>query len=216
MARGVMPAVEHIEAIKRLSPKTLIDVGANKGQFSLIARYLFPDIEIYAFEPFSFEAEIFRSVVRGPVRLYDLAIGQALNSETFYVMSRRDSSSLLKPTPNQRLAYDVSPVSSITVQVARLCDFLELDSLARPILLKIDVQGGELDVLKSAGEAIRFIDFVYCEISYISLYEKQCTVDEIVRYTADHGLRIQGVFNQSVTSAFGPTQADMLFANLSR
>jgi hypothetical protein len=42
LARGVMPAVEHIEALKLISPKTLIDVGANEGQFSIVARHLFP------------------------------------------------------------------------------------------------------------------------------------------------------------------------------
>jgi hypothetical protein len=30
-----MPAVEHIEALKFVQPKTLIDVGANKGQFRI-------------------------------------------------------------------------------------------------------------------------------------------------------------------------------------
>ena len=31
--------------------KTLIDVGSNKGQFSILARKFFPDIEIHSFEP---------------------------------------------------------------------------------------------------------------------------------------------------------------------
>src|SRR5947209_386367 len=51
LRRGVVPAVEHIDAIESLKPRTLIDVGANKGQFSVVARYLFPKVVIHAFEP---------------------------------------------------------------------------------------------------------------------------------------------------------------------
>ena len=79
-------------------------------------------------------------------------------------------------------------------------------------MLKIDVQGGELNVLKGAENSIRFIDAIYCEVSFVSLYKGQSIVDEVVRYSSDHGFRMRGCFNQSVTKAFGPTQADILFS----
>ena len=31
--------------------KTIIDVGSNKGQFSILAKSLFPEVNIYSFEP---------------------------------------------------------------------------------------------------------------------------------------------------------------------
>ena len=96
LAKGVMPAVEHIQAIKTLHPKTLIDVGANKGQFSLIARYLFPDIEIHAFEPLEKERSLFSSVVHGNTKLYPVALAAETSTREFFVASRRDSSSLLR------------------------------------------------------------------------------------------------------------------------
>jgi FkbM family methyltransferase len=211
LARGVMPTVEHMAAIRRYSPKTLIDVGANKGQFSLMARYLFPDIEIHAFEPLERERTIYESVVRPPARVYSIALGRISGEATFFVASRADSSSLLRPAAAQEAAYGVRAKTSTTVPVMRLSDAVDLSIMLRPILLKLDVQGGELDVLKGIESCFPLIDMVYCEASFVELYEGQPLVSEIAAYLRTKDFSLRGVFNQSVTSRFGPTQADFLF-----
>jgi FkbM family methyltransferase len=211
IARGVMPAVEHIEAIKRLNPKTLIDVGANKGQFSLVARYLFPEIEIHAFEPLERERKQLASVVSQPIKIYATALGETAGKATFFVTSRADSSSLLKPGAGQKAAYGVALSSTITVPVARLDDLLDVTKLPRPILLKADVQGAELSIFKGAKELLSAVDVVYCEASFVPLYELQPLAHELIGYLAAEGLFLMGAFNQSTTAQFGPTQADLLF-----
>ncbi len=211
LARGVMPAVEHIDAIKRLNPKTLIDIGANKGQFSLVARYLFPEIEIHAFEPLERERMLLASVVSKPVTIYPSALGELEGQATFFVTSRADSSSLLKPGAGQEAAYGVALASTITVPVARLVDLLDVRHLPRPILIKADVQGGELAVFKGAKGLLSSVEAVYCEVSFVPLYESQPLANELISYLAAEGLFLRGVFNQSTTAQFGPTQADLLF-----
>lgn len=208
-----MPAVEHTEAIGRLTLKTLIDVGANKGQFSLIVRYLFPDVEIHAFEPLETERKLYQLVVAEPVKLYSTALGAATGQATFFITSRRDSSSLLKPSAAQETAYGLAQTSSITVPVARLSQVVDISAMPRPILLKLDVQGSELDVLNGAEEILPFVDIIYCEASFVQLYERQPLAHEIASYLMQHGFALRGVFNQSITKELGPTQADFLFAN---
>ena len=49
---GVSPLFELTAFIKQIGhAKTLIDVGSNKGQFSLIIRKFFSNIMIHSFEP---------------------------------------------------------------------------------------------------------------------------------------------------------------------
>ncbi|WP_413680946.1 hypothetical protein [Prochlorococcus sp. MIT 9322] len=46
------PSLEHYSVLKSLKEKKInfiVDVGANKGQFSLMANYFFPEAKIFAF-----------------------------------------------------------------------------------------------------------------------------------------------------------------------
>jgi FkbM family methyltransferase len=211
LARGVMPAVEHISALKSLAPKSLIDVGANKGQFALAARHMFPEIEIHAFEPLEAERRKMRDVFGNRVRLYPTALGIVAGEATFFVASRADSSSLLRPGARQEAAYGVTTSRAISVPVARLADVLDISTLPRPILMKLDVQGAELDVLTGAEAILSSIDMIYCEASFVQLYEGQPLASDVTCYLARQGFALRGIFNQSVTRDFGPTQADFLF-----
>jgi len=206
-----MPGVEHIKALAWVDIGSVIDVGANKGQFSLVVRSLFPDVEIHAFEPLETEFEKFRSVVVGPVKHYAMALGAEAAEAKFYVTSRADSSSLFKPGKDHEQLYGVSLSSSKTVPVVRLADAIDVRTLAAPVLMKLDVQGGELDVLKGAAEILPFIDTIYTEASFVSLYEHQPLAGEIIGFLAEHGFTLRGVFNHSVAPEVGPTQADFLF-----
>lgn len=212
LTHGVMPGIEHISAIRRLHPRTLIDLGANKGQFSLAARRLFPEISIHAFEPIAAERAKLKSVLKSArLKIYPVAVGRQAGTQKFFVTSRLDSSSLLKPADSQNEAFGVSLVSVHCVEVVRLADVINLAELPRPVLLKIDIQGGELDALVGAGSDLSYIDYVYCEVSFLPLYEDQPQASDIICYLCERGFSVSGVFNQAVTGAFGPTQADVLF-----
>lgn len=211
LVRGVMPAVEHLAALKMVGPQTVIDVGANKGQFSLAVRYLFPSARIYAFEPIESERQVCQSVVRGPIQVHPIALGSETGTARFFVTSRPDSSSLLHPGTGQALAYGVRLASTTVVKVERLESILHATCLIEPVLLKLDVQGAELAVLQGAAGLLPFVRAIYCEVSFVELYEGQSTAGEIVEFLKAHQFDLRGVFNLSSTGQFGPTQADFLF-----
>jgi len=213
LARGVMPGVEHAKALAGLNVGSVLDVGANKGQFSLVARALFPNVPIFAFDPLESEFKKFRSVVKGPITQYAIALGAEATETAFYVTSRADSSSLYKPRRDHEELNGVTLKSSRTVKVMRLADVFDPAELTPPILLKLDVQGAELDVLKGASELLPLVDSIYCEASFVPLYEQQPLVDEVIVFLAAYGFTLRGVFNQHVDPTVGPTQADFLFMN---
>jgi FkbM family methyltransferase len=206
-----MPAVEHIRALKLVQPKSLIDVGANKGQFSVVARHLFPQLQIHAFEPLESERTLYESVVSGPAEIHPIALSDTKGTATFFVASRSDSSSLLVPGLGQQAAYGVGPSSVMTVPVARLDEFFQPWNLSPPTLLKLDVQGAELRVLRGAERVLDLIDGIYCEVSFVELYESQSRAEEIVAFLARSAFTLRAAFNLSQTKRFGPTQSDFLF-----
>ncbi len=170
----VAAATEHLETIRFVRPASLIDVGANKGQFSLATRALCPNVTIHAFEPLPSACERFSKVFgnTAEIRLSRVALADSEASAEFYIGSRDDSSSLLPIADAEKKAYGVQESGRIVVETRRLDSEVDFASLSRPILLKIDVQGGELGVLKGISD-FSSIDFIYVELSFVELYTGQ-------------------------------------------
>jgi FkbM family methyltransferase len=211
MRHRVAAAVEHLDAIAFTGANVLIDVGANKGQFSLAFRALRPNAQIVAFEPLGEEADTYQRVFAGDAKvvLHRTALSDHVGEAEFHVTDRADSSSLLKPGVRQAEAFGVNEQRLIRIPLDRLDNYLpELHQIA-PVLLKIDVQGAELQVLKGCA-SLDAIDYIYVELSFVELYERQPLLDEVFEYLRGRGFRLVGVFNQAMTS-YGPTQADCLF-----
>ena len=211
LRRRVMPALEHGRLLDDIKVGSLIDVGANRGQFALLVRDRFPNAPIHAFEPLPAEADVVQSVVAAPLTCHTLALGASLGEATFYVTSKRDSSSLFKPGTAQTAASGITLTSATKVRVARLSDVVDIATLPHPILMKIDVQGGELDVLKGAEDALPLIDAIYTEVSFVTLYEGQPLASEITTFLHKHGFELRGVYNHFFAAGVGPTQADFLY-----
>lgn len=213
----VAATTEHLEAIRFCTPAAVVDVGANKGQFSVAVRGLFPRARIEAFEPLPSAAERFQAVFDGDplVRLHRFALGAVAGRGAFHVARREDSSSLLKIGEGQHRAYGIAASRQIEVEVKPLDLVVEASALPAPTLLKIDVQGAEMDVLRGIADLGRF-DFIYAELSFVELYEDQSLFEDVVAYLNKRGFAVRGIFNQSVTRAYGPTQVDCLFAKRSR
>lgn len=211
LGNRVAAAVEHGPAIRHSRAASLVDIGANKGQFSLAFRALRPEARIVAFEPLPEAADTYERLFAGDrlVSLQRVALAEAGGSADFHVTDRRDSSSLLKPGEGQAAAFGVRDELTITVPVKRLDECVSFSELPRPVLVKIDVQGGELAVLKGCDKLDA--DFVYVELSFVELYEGQPLFDEVADHLGKRGFRLAGVFNPTVTERFGPTQADFLF-----
>jgi FkbM family methyltransferase len=213
MLQGTVPGVEHLEALRQLNLLTCIDVGANVGQFSVLVRYLFPEATIIAFEPLREAADKYQRVMdRQRTTLYRFALGPVSSDAEFYVTTRTDSSSLLRPADGQQKAFGVSTETVQRVPVRALGEVVPLDRLEHPILMKIDVQGGELGVLSGCGAFLEHVDNVYLEASFVDLYCNQPLAGEVIEFMTSRGFQLRGVFNQAVTKAFGATQADFLFS----
>src|SRR5579863_2100638 len=153
LALGVAPSVEHFGLLRSLSVAGVLDVGASRGQFSLACRICLPGTPIVAFEPIPEEARTFRAVHAGAhgVTLIESALGERAGEATLHLSARSDSSSVLPIGRGQVEIYpSTAEVGQITVAMARLDDLAEHWRGRAGQLLKLDVQGFELQVLRGA------------------------------------------------------------------
>jgi len=213
LASGVAPSIEHRAALAGRLFATIVDVGANRGQFALFARILNHEAAIFAFEPLEAPRRVCERLFARDARMTikDVAIGASQHGAVMFVAARDDSSSLLAVGGVQHEVFGTTAQQTSPVQVRRLADCIAAEELATPALLKIDVQGAELDVLKGAASLLTSFAAVYVECSYVPLYQGQALAKDVIAFLADRGFAIAGVFNQHEHWRFGPVQADFLF-----
>lgn len=153
---------------------TVIDVGANSGDYGAELRAFGYTKQIISLEPVAvaFAELANRSARDGAWECHNVAAGNRDGEATINVASNLASSSLFAMRDEHRRgAPDVSCIGHERVRLQRL-DSLALD-IMRPTMLKIDVQGYEEEVLNGARETLAGVALVECELSIACLYEGQ-------------------------------------------
>lgn len=215
MRNGVAPAIEHAALLRQITFDFLLDVGANRGQFSLVCRRQKPGARIVAFEPLPGPAAVYRALFAGDanVRLHQVALGTQRGTVPMHVSARDDSSSLLPIAEAQVRNFPGShEVGTHDVTMVLLPDLIKAQEMGRHNVLKIDVQGFELEVLKSAETLLALFDHIYVECSYVPLYVGQSLAGQVIAFLEARGFAQSGRYNPSyIAGSRDLLQADLLF-----
>ncbi len=210
-----MAGVEHNPVLNR-PLLTVVDIGANRGQFALAVRNI-TRANIISFEPLPEVAAIFKKIFSGDptVRLHIAAIGEKFEKRLIHLSARDDSSSLLEIGESQSILFPgTHKVGALEIEVRTLDFFLTQYEIVRPALLKLDVQGFELQALAGCKKLINNFDFVYCECSFVELYKNQKLADEVIEYLRSLNFSISGIYNPSYDRDGNCIQADLLFKQI--
>jgi len=210
---------EHRKWLQSAAIRTVIDVGANAGQFSSAIRCFLPEAQIYAFEPLPdcYEALCRRLANRDRFQGFCTAVGAESGEVTFWRSEFSKSSSVLPMTKLHKEAFPWSKgATELKVPQCRLDDCLANMQLARNVLLKIDVQGYELQVLQGAGELLDEVKYALVEASFQKLYEGQGTFHQVYELMRAQGFDYAGNFEQLLSPVDSTIlQADGLFVRRS-
>lgn len=218
LSHGTAASIEHDAVLRDMPYDFVADVGANRGQFSLAALRWRPQARIVAFEPLDRPGAIYQAIFRDNpgVTLHQVALAPERGEMTINISRRDDSSSLLPISSLQTENFPgTQRVGEKKVPVAPLTDFIGIADLVGAALLKLDVQGFELPVLRSAEPLLPFFRWIYAECSFRPLYDGQALADEIEAYLAARNFRKGRVANLSRERGNGkPLQADFLFERI--
>ena len=201
---------------------TIIDVGANAGQF---ARSLRRDVgyrgKIISIEPLphAYAKLTERFGDDQDWSAFNLALGDAEGRLPINIAGNSGSSSFLPMLWRHEVAAPRSRyLGQVEVRIARLDGIPDLCAAAqRNAMLKIDTQGYELSVLRGAGDILDYFFLVYLEVSFVPLYENGPLIEDVIGFLRQRRfdpILIKGGFADARASH--QLQADILFARTDR
>jgi len=161
---------------------TIIDAGANQGQFAIAASHFYPHACIHSFEPLPDVYPILQRNTRhvSSITTYNMALGNSTGTLEFYSNAYSHASSALQVSELQKNMLPKTATShKIETPVERLDDLSNQLHLTAPVLLKMDVQGFEKEVLKGAAQSLAQIDYLLFESSFIQMYDGEPLFDEM-------------------------------------
>ena len=201
--------------LKKIPIKTIIDVGANEGQFVEEILNIFPLAEIYSFEPLGDCYEKLMSNFRNneKVHTYNFALGEQDGEITFSRSSASPSSSILKMGDLHKKLYPhTANLVEEKVKIKRLDDVFADVNLENEVLLKIDVQGAEEKVIKGGSSVLKKANMIITEVSYATLYENQPLFRDMMNLLERYGFSYIGNMEQFANPLTGaPLFADAIF-----
>lgn len=196
-----LPALRGIE--------TIVDVGANIGQFAYMANVAWPRLPIHSFEPdprsHARLADTFRRFGLAGAT-FAKAVAASEGTVELHVQPDSANSSLLA---RHR---DVA-VERITVPCTTLDREFGSAFTRRSVLLKVDTQGSELDVLRGASALLHHCAAVLLEASVTPAYEGGVPLPELMQHMGASGFVLFDIVD--VLRYPGPERAlrelDLLF-----
>lgn len=180
---------------------TIFDVGANRGETTKKYCVEFPTADIYCFEPFPESiAELQRQFSDDPrIHIVQKAVAHKKDTATFYVNERDVTNSLLPRPAHGRRYYPKSagPKKTINVEAIDLDDFLRSNDISTIDILKMDIQGGELNALYGAEHILRTgkTSLIFTEVMFIAHYERAPLFYEVWSYLSRFGYSLFHIYD---------------------
>jgi FkbM family methyltransferase len=158
-----------LESLRTESIRSVLDVGANVGSWSLMAAELLPQATIYALEVVPNTAATLRARVGGHDRIKCFSLGLAAETGTLSLQYNEAASTHATFTDYPHTWAG----ERIECPVIRGDEFLSGEGIGRVDFLKLDVEGAEHLVLQGLDESlqngrIRFVQFEYGRVNILT------------------------------------------------
>jgi FkbM family methyltransferase len=198
--RTVPHGVDFIEDITKLLPmydgKTVFDVGANIGQSARFFLDKFPHSHIYCFEPVSSTFRQLQRNMKGVERVhcYQFAFGSQKRAVKM-VLQDRSTRCFVLEQPEELANKDLTTESVDQITLDEFCQMNEIDHIS---FLKIDTEGGDLEVLKGAAGLLnrQKVELVQVEAGMNPANHRHISFESLKTFLESHGYFLFGIYEQ--------------------
>lgn len=196
-------------------PTLILDIGAHRGWWTIMAKKIFPEAAFLMVEPLSEMRASLDSVCYEYTDVHWVEAGVGANEGTLMISIWEDlEASSFLPTARGAL---LSKAKQREVKIVTIDSLLQDKRLKKPELVKLDIQGFELEALLGAESLFGETEVFILETS---LYEFEFLdgipmIREVISFMADRGYEVYDITNferRPLDGALG--QVDLAFARI--
>ena len=210
ISQGPPGFLEALCKIKKqgIAPRQIIDAGAAIGAWTRKCHELFPDAKYFLVDPLDENSAFLNELqqINPKVKVWQGALGSRQGQLDLYLHG--DQSSFFASEYSQS-----NEASTRTVPVRTLDSFMEDSTIQQPDMIKADVQGFEIEMLKGAEKCLENTELLLLEVSYRRIYQNGPLAHEVISYVGSKGFRILDICTYIKRPLDGElAQSDLLFA----
>ena len=197
---------------------TVVDAGAFEGEVSKRMASMFPSAHIYAFEPASQAYARLTAHVGEINRVHPVhaALSSSSGKRTLYI-NAQDSTNALSPVAPAGVTYQSWQTKNLgkeTVSVTTLDAWARKNGDVLPEVIKLDLQGHELEALKGAARLLqRSVLLIYTEVEFVRIYRENCLLWELEEYLVSKGFHLYQLYNITTGDDGQIVCADAIFCS---
>lgn len=204
---GVPDMFVSLERLRNLgfNPKQIIDVGAFEGEWTAATSLIFPNAEILMVEAMPQKETKIRQLKANPKIDYEIAVLGAVDGKEVFFTELETASSVLEEqaASHNRVARKTSSLNTI----------LTKRKISKVDLIKLDVQGYELEVLAGFDQYIGNTEVILTEASLLEIHKGVPLVRDVINYMGERGFVLYDICSVSTRRPLDNAlwQTDLLF-----
>ena len=186
-------------------PDLIIDCGVAYGTKELYKVY--PDSEYLLIEPLEiFNTHLEKYLSKENFNLLNVCVSSSVGQTKFYVRSKTSTSSINEGSSKKEI---------IIVNTNKLDNILnQYYPKKNNILLKIDVEGHELEVLKGSMNSLSKVKIIFAEVTFFNKLKGSAKYTDILNFLLEHNYVLTDIINiRNAKESKSLSQADFVFIN---
>jgi FkbM family methyltransferase len=189
LATSYMVASMHIK-----SGDVILDVGANVGELGMFFNEKGVEVSYHSFEPAHREHECcLLNNEKHQHHINNLGLWSKQGSMTFFNKNESADSSLIEmkgyKTKNQ-------------VKVDTIDDYVVRNNIKSITLLKLEAEGGELEILQGACESLKIIKYIAADLGYERGLKKEQTFTVVTNFLLENNFELINIYPKGLKGLY--------------
>tara|TARA_A100001035_G_C27708702_1_gene466105 strand:+ start:305 stop:982 length:678 start_codon:yes stop_codon:yes gene_type:complete len=152
--------------------KIIYDIGAHRGAWTKEIRNVFKKGKFYLFEANPCNNKYLELESKD---FFNVLLSRKIENKFFYTLNATGDSYL-----KQNIGYDKA--KKIKIKSNTLDNFSNINKLPKPNFIKIDTQGSEIDILKSAKNTLKNCKFILLECPLVEYNKNAPNISEYLSF----------------------------------